>query len=108
VELNYGDPFPKFFAIGHFPGNISREAAACYAAGAAYHAGLGRKYEHEFFAIGHFPGNISREAAACYAAGAVYHADLGRKYEHAARYPWLSVEPDPPKPRDPPMLEWND
>jgi hypothetical protein len=29
---------------------------------------------------------------------AAYHAELRRKYEYAARYPWLSVEPDPPKP----------
>jgi hypothetical protein len=27
-----------------------------------------------------------------------HHAALARKYEHAARYPWLSVEPDPPEP----------
>jgi hypothetical protein len=24
-----------------------------------------------------------------------HHAAMARKYEHAARYPWLSVEPDP-------------
>ena len=23
------------------------------------------------------------------------HAGMARKYRHAARYPWLSVEPDP-------------
>ncbi len=28
-----------------------------------------------------------------------YHAQLRRKYERAARYPWLAVVPDPPKPR---------
>jgi hypothetical protein len=27
-----------------------------------------------------------------------YHAALVRKYRRAARYPWLSVEPDPPGP----------
>ena len=27
-----------------------------------------------------------------------YHAELRRKYEYAARYPWLPIEPDPPKP----------
>lgn len=27
-----------------------------------------------------------------------YHRDLGRKYEQAARYPWLTIEPDPPEP----------
>jgi hypothetical protein len=27
-----------------------------------------------------------------------HHASLARKYERAARYPWLSVEPDPPDP----------
>jgi hypothetical protein len=26
---------------------------------------------------------------------ASYHDAMARKYEHAARYPWLSVEPDP-------------
>jgi hypothetical protein len=30
---------------------------------------------------------------------AKYHYDLARKYEYAARYPWLSVEPDPPEPK---------
>jgi hypothetical protein len=29
---------------------------------------------------------------------AAYHADLIRKYARAARYPWLTVEPDPPEP----------
>lgn len=28
-----------------------------------------------------------------------YFARLKQKYEHAARYPWLSVEPDPPEPK---------
>ena len=27
-----------------------------------------------------------------------HHAALAHKYENAARYPWLSVEPDPPEP----------
>jgi hypothetical protein len=27
-----------------------------------------------------------------------YHAAITRKYQHAARYPWLTVEPDPPMP----------
>jgi hypothetical protein len=27
-----------------------------------------------------------------------YHVAMARKYEHAARYPWLTVEPDPPRP----------
>ncbi len=27
-----------------------------------------------------------------------YHASLARKYRRAARFPWLSVEPDPPEP----------
>jgi hypothetical protein len=26
-----------------------------------------------------------------------YHEAMRLKYEHAARYPWLSVEPDPPE-----------
>jgi hypothetical protein len=29
---------------------------------------------------------------------AKYHDALRRKYERAARYPWLSVAPDPPEP----------
>src|SRR5262245_11372892 len=29
---------------------------------------------------------------------AAYHRELKIKYERAARYPWLSVEPDPPEP----------
>jgi hypothetical protein len=28
-----------------------------------------------------------------------WHADLVSKYRRAARYPWLSVEPDPPMPK---------
>ena len=28
-----------------------------------------------------------------------HFADLRGKYERAARYPWLSVVPDPPEPR---------
>jgi hypothetical protein len=29
---------------------------------------------------------------------AAYHGELRIKYERASRYPWLSVEPDPPPP----------
>ena len=28
----------------------------------------------------------------------VHHHKLARKYRRAARYPWLTVEPDPPEP----------
>jgi hypothetical protein len=28
-----------------------------------------------------------------------YHAALARKYRRAASYPWLPIEPDPPKPQ---------
>jgi hypothetical protein len=28
-----------------------------------------------------------------------WHAALAAKYDHAARYPWLSVEPDPIEPK---------
>ncbi len=28
-----------------------------------------------------------------------FHANLGVKYARAARYPWLSVAPDPPEPK---------
>jgi hypothetical protein len=27
-----------------------------------------------------------------------YDAAMARKYRHAARYPWLPIEPDPPRP----------
>jgi hypothetical protein len=27
-----------------------------------------------------------------------YHRELRWKYERAARYPWLTIEPDPPEP----------
>ena len=30
-----------------------------------------------------------------------YHAATADKYQHAARYPWLPVEPDPPRPELP-------
>jgi hypothetical protein len=29
---------------------------------------------------------------------AAWHAEMARNYQHAARYPWLPVAPDPPKP----------
>ncbi len=40
----------------------------------------------------------SRENAAECATMAVSYAALSRKYERAARYPWLTVDPDPPPP----------
>ena len=27
-----------------------------------------------------------------------WHAQMAKKYQYAARYPWLPVEPDPPRP----------
>jgi hypothetical protein len=33
------------------------------------------------------------------AAASAYYTELIQKYERAARYPWLPVAPDPPKPR---------
>jgi hypothetical protein len=29
----------------------------------------------------------------------LWHAAMWAKYRRAARYPWLSVEPDPPRPK---------
>jgi hypothetical protein len=41
-----------------------------------------------------------------HAKQADYHASLARKYDHGARYPWLTIEPDPPEPTlDEPALE---
>jgi hypothetical protein len=45
-----------------------------------------------------------REDAARIAKLANYHAAMKRKYQQAARYPWLPVAPDLPKP-DPPKLK---
>jgi hypothetical protein len=39
------------------------------------------------------------ETAARYGAEAAHYTALNRKYERAARYPWLTVEPDPPPPK---------
>jgi hypothetical protein len=39
-----------------------------------------------------------REYVAKLARKAAHYSSLKRKYEHAARYPWLSVAPDPPEP----------
>jgi hypothetical protein len=36
----------------------------------------------------------AREAAARCGTKAAHHAALNRKYERAARYPWLTVQPD--------------
>ncbi len=37
--------------------------------------------------------------SAIYRKAAGQFADSARRYDHAARYPWLSVEPDPPEPK---------
>ena len=37
-------------------------------------------------------------SAADHARLGAHYESLTRKYQHAARYPWLSVEPDPPEP----------
>jgi hypothetical protein len=37
-----------------------------------------------------------RAYAACEAAIGAWHARLKEKYRRAARYAWLSIEPDPP------------
>ena len=34
-----------------------------------------------------------------------YEEQMSRKYRRASRYPWLSIEPDPPRPPDPPEPE---
>jgi hypothetical protein len=39
-----------------------------------------------------------RENVARLRERAAYHAVMAEKYRHAARYPWLSVDPDPPVP----------
>jgi hypothetical protein len=41
---------------------------------------------------------LARKELASERAGASYHENLKRKYDRAARYPWLSIEPDPPAP----------
>jgi hypothetical protein len=33
------------------------------------------------------------------ASEAAYHTRMSEKYERAARYPWLPVEPNPPRPK---------
>ena len=38
------------------------------------------------------------QEAALYEGYAAYYAEMSRKYRHAARFPWLHVEPDPPRP----------
>ena len=42
-----------------------------------------------------------RTYAACEAEIGAWHARLKKKYRRAARYPWLAIEPDPPKPENP-------
>ena len=41
---------------------------------------------------------VERAAERKYRARAQFHDALRIKYERAARYPWKSVEPDPPEP----------
>jgi hypothetical protein len=43
----------------------------------------------------------SRHILASISRNLDYHADMARKYGHAARFPWLSVEPDPEEPEWP-------
>jgi hypothetical protein len=42
-----------------------------------------------------------RTYAACEAEIGAWHARLKEKYRHLARYPWLAMEPNPPKPENP-------
>jgi hypothetical protein len=43
----------------------------------------------------------ARADAATEARFGDWHARIKEKYRRAARYPWLPVEPDPPKPENP-------
>jgi hypothetical protein len=44
------------------------------------------------------PSEPERAEMAAYERRGDFHAALQAKYERAARYPWLLVEPDPPRP----------
>ena len=44
------------------------------------------------------PGELRRMAKRFRSRSPQEYGDLSKKYAHAARYPWLSVAPDPPEP----------
>ena len=65
----------------------------------------GRNFEEELRALDLMEAGISEESALemfefarAQRASAHYHGQMRRKYERAARYPWLTVAPDPPVP----------
>ena len=67
---------------------------------AAYHQDM------EVFHGGGFPPNMPGGDAVLFVAVTPrcaklvpFHREMRMKWERAARYPWLSVEPDPPEPR---------
>lgn len=87
-------------------GLVLHRRAAAYRSRAAYHEAkavtwMGVHAENDAWATD--TSNPERASRAQWAveqawAAIVYHRNMCDKYLHAARYPWLSVEPDPPEP----------
>ncbi len=61
-----------------------------------------KKYAFSTFAYSGPGGAIMKERLKAdevrRAKASVYYSNLIEKYERASRYPWLPVDPDPPKP----------
>ena len=62
-----------------------------YSARVAYHA---REYRERLRP----PAGAGMPPAPIVMASARYHFKLAEKYGQAARYPWITVDPDPPEP----------
>lgn len=82
-----------------------RRASAAYRQKAQEHAAIAETLKGIIAASGPSspidisPGEGLRSKRFTAKQVANHEARLAAKYERAARYPWLSVEPDPPEPR---------
>ena len=69
-----------------------------FVARAQHHA----RMEAAFSSFGGTLSAHSKHIRASVSENLGYHVAMARKYRHAARFPWLSVAPDPPEPQWPP------
>jgi hypothetical protein len=89
-------------------GKEMRRRSASYFAQVLHHSQEEQLYDkeiHSIFACGTWGGDTPEEnlanqnfAAKSCQKRSEYHAAMKRKYDRAARYPWLSVDPDAPQP----------
>jgi hypothetical protein len=82
-------------AVGIWSMRVGRQAEI-YARRAKSLLALEKEYRYQSKKLSAGP-EASASLAALMAESARRASELGRKYERAARYPWLPVEPDPPR-----------